>query len=463
MAKIATARKAPSLPKAEAPAAEAEKVLTIADIANNAGKGKLFQLVAGQGKIKNSMYDTIPPPEMFEVNSTQTVHQYNIVSTDMSPINASRRTAYLDSRYKVVEVPKTSPLFAKFMAARVPLLLADKLHASKHHSYIGSDPEIFAEDEKGELIPAFTFLRSKKESPRVYWDGYQAEFAPKTDTCLNGHIGSSICNALNQLRQSLAVFSKNRGRLVLKNTFDIPLERLKNDAPEFVAFGCTPSINVYGESPIEVKGEDVPFRTAGGHLHFTIHNKKLIPDCVKELDRVLGVISVAMFRYWDTERRRMFYGRAGEYRTPSYGMEYRVLSNAWLAHTALAHFVFEVARVVIGQVLGGSSESNKVAGSFKEWDVTEEEARKCINECDVDLALKLLERNDAALTALIRSLPGVLYSTQHDGLADAWKSLILKGADKSLKTPDVLSINWETNVSNMSNSASKLVTTGMLD
>lgn len=437
------------------------KELTIKDLASGAGVGKLYQVVAGQGVIANSKYGTIPPPpDVFYLSQSAEYHPFDIVNMALVHTGGSISGTYFDSRYKVVEVPKTSELFKKFMEDTKATRLTSALASSKHHSYIGSDPEIFAARPDGTLVPAFEFLRSKKENGRIYWDGYQAEFAPHTDTCLNGHISGNIVRCLRELRSALkAKFPK--ASLVLKNTFDIPEERLANDDPEFVAFGCTPSLNAYGEEPaVKMLGKDVPFRTAGGHMHFTCLQKNA-PAYVKELDRVLGVISVAMFQYWDSPRRRMFYGRAGEYRLPSYGMEYRVLSNAWLAHPALAHFVYEVARVVIGQV-AGKTEQNKTLRRFEEWDVTEEEARTCINECNVELAVKLLERNSETLTALLKALPGIgPFTPNYAKLPEIWKTMVMEGAHKFLKDPDKVSIGWDSGT-NMQSSISRIML-GSLD
>lgn len=436
------------------------KELTIKDLASGAGVGKLFQVVAGQKPLENTKYGGImplPPGELLLVSAATPEHTYGIVNmTYTTDTGLAIESRWEDSRYKVIEVPKGSALFDKFKAGTKGLEIVQRLRSNKHHQNVGSDPEIFAVDKNGSIVPAFEFLRSKRENPTTYWDGYQAEMAPMNASCLNIHIGY-IRYALSSMLAQLKAANKDY-KLTLKNTFVIPEERLKKDDPKFVKFGCNPSENAYGEPPMDVEGKEVNYRSAGGHLHFSCR-KDYAPAYVKELDRVLGVISVAMFQYYDSPRRRELYGRAGEYRTPPHGMEYRVLSNAWLCHSAVAHFMYEISRVIIGQV-GGYSET-KNTGKYEEWDVTEDEARACINNCDVELALKLLDRNSEALLNLIKALPGVSFRTNVPGLAETWRDVILQGVHKFLKNPDELSSDWFTetgmNRNNMNTVAAKLV------
>lgn len=300
---------------------------------------------------------------------------------------------------------------------------------SKQHELVGMDPEVFAFKKDGTLLPAFEFLGSKKDSPVAYWDGYQAEFTTRPEYCLDSQ----------RFRMSEAlgiIYSKlpSGAYLSLQNVVDIPHERLMNDDPKYVAFGCTPSLNAYGEEcpAAKVDSSTIGFRSAGGHLHFSVGSGRLsearAAEFVKRLDAILGVISVAMFQYYDTPRRRMYYGRAGEYRLTTYGFEYRVLSNAWLCHGVAYNLVYEIARRVNGMVLK----------SLRfDWDASEDEVRECINRCDAKLANAILERNDRLFSVLLRSLPNMNGSNP---LSPTWvrnlKKLIKEGIHTRLKNPD---------------------------
>jgi hypothetical protein len=305
------------------------------------------------------------------------------------------------------------------------------------HRDTGCDPEIFITDKNEGLIPAFSFLDSKKNNPNYYWDGYQAEFAPSAGTCLDGLRGRIFSSLANIGRKA----KKVGGHLSLQNTFYIDPQQLKNEKFEYVRFGCSPSFNAYGEdSPIEgVDPFSVPIRSAGGHLHFTLpselKSKDKIIKVVKDLDAILGVISVSLFQKWDDPRRRLYYGRAGEYRTPSYGVEYRVLSNAWLIHPIAYNFVFEIARRAMGLTFVDKTKFF--------WKTTEKEVRECINNCDVRLAHKILNKNKNSLRVLLRSLTDYLSKdeTQKSNRIETMIDLIYRGFHSQFSSEDVLE-NW---------------------
>src|ERR1039457_7175703 len=71
------------------------------------------------------------------------------------------------------------------------------LGASRTYTSIGSDPEIFALDKHGAVIPAFTFLPRKEAAVdhgtgTHFYDGFQAEWttkvSPVNPECLSLHI-----------------------------------------------------------------------------------------------------------------------------------------------------------------------------------------------------------------------------------------------------------------------------------
>jgi hypothetical protein len=310
---------------------------------------------------------------------------------------------------------------------------------ARYHAYIGADPELFIERGDGSLFPSFEFLPEKYEYNHAsghlatYWDGYQAEFAFTPTSCIET-LGNYIQRGLRQVLAK-AREKDPKAKLSVRTTVDIPFERLTSDDPKFVAFGCHPSLNAYDDKVPKQEGNEVPFRSSGGHLHFAIDEpmRKYIPKMVKELDRVLGVISVAMFQYYDESRRRLLYGRAGEYRLPSYGFEYRVLSSAWMLHPSLVHFVYEMARHIIGGVKGGKR--------LKWWDVTEEEARNCINNCDVGLAHMLMDRNRDSLKALLLAMPR-LATMPMEFVENVIDGPLKQGVHTALRNPDEFSSAW---------------------
>jgi hypothetical protein len=419
---------------------EPDDVFTIKDLVGKDLKERVFIPVPGQTGVDRLSYwgATAVPKSAFitsglVVNTNWAGKDKPLYTLAFLDEVLGYQNTYVHPDLKIKELKqKTAKLEEMFRLQNIQVKAGQMFPWGRLGGFIGTDPEIFAVDEKGELIPAFEFLGPKKNNTR-YWDGYQAEFTVQAGECM-AHFVDRIQYQLRDMLKDLRKLNP-KASLSMKNTFDISPERLKTDKPEYVNFGCHPSFNVYDEEKIAVEGKDVPFRSAGGHLHFSLSakGKERIPKIVKELDRVLGVISVSLFQYYDDPRRRMFYGKAGEYRTPPHGLEYRVLSNAWLCHPVMAHFTFELARKVIGSVVNGNQ-------SVPNWDITEEEARLCINTCDVGMAQALLKRNETNLEALLYCMPGIYGNT---ATTLKWKNIVMDGVHKYLNNPDVPSIAWK--------------------
>ena len=334
----------------------------------------------------------------------------------------------------LVEVPKHTALFRKWK--ETSYVDISRVANNKFHAHIGCDPEIFITAEDGSMVPAFDVLKSKEDSEGYpYWDGYQAEFAPNASECID-----ILTNRIQTQLHYIGVMCGKLGhKMTMQNTMAVPVEYLTTHKKEYVELGCKPASNAYDDIPLRPNGRETSTRWAGGHLHFTLTPTMNVINCVKELDKVLGVISVAVFRAYDTPTRRTYYGRAGEYRLTKYGMEYRVLSNAWLCHPAATHLMYEIARTVIGNVCCDEElKSDKFT-----WDITEEEARDCINNCDYVLADKLLARNDEAFTLLIRSMQALRNTNyDHPELYKKWKAIVTTGIHNFLRSPDELSLDW---------------------
>lgn len=321
-----------------------------------------------------------------------------------------------------LEVLGEAPATPEAEVRKKQYALAQTIRTNKYHRSIGTDPELFVVDKKGELIPAFTFLPKRYDKEITpYWDGYQAEFGTIPTTCL-AEQNREIARGLGDLKHLAAQVG---GTLSVRNTFDIPQERLATDEDEHVAFGCTPSLSVYKETFPTEDPRTVPFRTAGGHMHFEYSDTKNIPTVIRELDRILSVIGVSLYQYYDEPRRRMLYGRAGEYRVTDYGFEYRTPGPSWLVHPFFINFQFELARRVIGV-------ADYRQAAIKEWVASEEEVRECINTCDVALAHKIISRNKLTFESLMAAMPAISDVKRHEILINA----VLNGAHTVLKRPD---------------------------
>jgi hypothetical protein len=300
---------------------------------------------------------------------------------------------------------------------------------------LGSDPEMFVFDSvTKQVIPAFKFLDKNggkdktDDGNKLFWDGFQAEFNITSGSCLDERVNSTRFG-LRALNKKAKAFNPN-AILTVQTTVDIPSEMFADAKPEHIAFGCTPSKNVYGMDGIKMDGKDVPFRSAGGHIHYGLDKKEWnIPDYVKALDKILGVACVALFAKYDNPSRRTMYGLAGEYRTPPHGLEYRTLSNVWLSHPTIMYIVYELSRKAIAM---------EQKGLMRFWDSSEKETIACINNCDVDKAKAILKRNDKVFKDLIKS-----FSYNDNNSKVIW-NMFMSGVD-SLVNTETIEENWHLN------------------
>lgn len=269
------------------------------------------------------------------------------------------------------------------------------------HVLVGSDPEIFALDALGRVIPAWQWLQSKKENSNVFWDGFQAEFTTSAGGCLDGHC-SYIETALQRLTRKLHE-KFPQATLAPISLVELSEAELESCSDEQVGLGCAPSLSAYGEPQLVVENpRQLPIRFAGGHMHFGLHGdgykrprgflEGLMPGVVKTMDAIGGLAGVSLAAQWDDRRRRQFYGRAGEYRLPKHGLEYRVHSNFWLRDPRLHYLLWDLTRWALRVGWNG-------LGPL--WHAEEEEVRFAINETNVPLAREILRRNTDMLSGFL--------------------------------------------------------------
>lgn len=220
---------------------------------------------------------------------------------------------------------------------------------------VGSDPEAFLKNSKGELVSAIGLVPGTKEHPfktvngSVQHDNILAEFNSKPSNTILEFI--------------------NNHKLIIKDITEIitPLDlhlnfiasamcsdELLSDPISRVA-GCDPDYNAWElcrNTPASYTFTNL--RAAGGHVHIafdqSVNNPKARIDFIRALDLILGVPSVVLD---NDSARREFYGKAGSFRPkdtinfdpnigpdPYDGVEYRTLSNFWLRSEELMAFVW---------------------------------------------------------------------------------------------------------------------------
>lgn len=360
---------------------------------------------------------------------------------------------------------------SKFKQHRASAFAANKIGLPDLPVSSGCDPEVFVLHEDGSLFPAWEFMPDEEAARQIakewmtaewnqsdtiykgavwqnpaasynpqrcpaYWDGAQAEFAPYAKNCLEAlHYGTR-----EGLKTVLAAARAKdpKAKLTLRNVVELPESTLKSADDKFIQFRCSQSYNIYGDP-----GDGVPnarnykYRCAGGHIHIGYTRRftaSAIEQIVRSLDGILGVAGVSLAAGIDNPERRNTYGRAGEFRLPNHGLEYRVLSNFWLCHPAIAMLVFELARAATR--MGESGLYNLC------WDAGEQEIRDVINNCDVQGARNILTRNLPVLKAMLRGIWGQFASSEQLRMRKAAIHTIMNGIGAAVPEPMDIEKNW---------------------
>ncbi|WWZ74777.1 COOH.NH2 ligase [Proteus phage J3S] len=260
---------------------------------------------------------------------------------------------------------------------------------------IGSDPELLGFDIKTGLIGSFAgrLGASKEEkkhlsedvriqednvlieydiNPHETWAGFNDNMARGISACYTeaNKIGMSIAEGV-----SSHIFSKAELTSFHKSAF---------------IFGCEPDYNALtGTRNPKPKAADPGLRTAGGHIHIGFEGEL---DVTQMNQSILGVmcdffLGVPSLLLDNDDRRRELYGKAGACRYKTYGIEYRTLSNFWIAKEENRKWAWDQSHKAFGALK---------EGSFKELvaKVDPKEIQRVINENDkrsAEALIKLLK------------------------------------------------------------------------
>lgn len=321
-------------------------------------------------------------------------------------------------------------------------------HAPIRGCAVRSKPEVFTLGGDGTILPAFKFLVEEcKSRPfhfgltrgAAYWNGFQAKFV--TDTwasavpgCLSLLVDDVRCGLKGILLRAREI--DPTATLTWKSVLDIPNKTMEGVIPKYRSLRQSPSRNVYSHTEF-IQVDDPPFRFASCPLYFGIdqRGKGITKRMVKALDAMVGVISVLLFKGMEDERRRAYCGRAGEFISSRYGIEYRTLSSAMLAHPVLFHIIVDLSRVAAYM---------PISGLDNVWKAEEESVVETINSLNFSRARAILKVNESILIKVLEKLYG-------DEKAGAVLRMIRNGALSyfndlhDMKKAWRLEIGWESN------------------
>lgn len=226
---------------------------------------------------------------------------------------------------------------------------------------LGCDPEIFLRDKKtGYYVSAHGIVPGTKAEPfevakgAVQVDGMALEFNTHPAATAD-EFEENIRTVMEQLRAMVP----NDLEFALEPTATFTKAHFDTQPEEAKELGCEPDYNAYTLQENPRPDNKTTMRTASGHVHIglegcdarDVHSMEHMLRCstlVKHLDLYLGVPSLLYDK--DTKRRTM-YGRPGAFRPKPYGVEYRVLSNAWLKKPELIKWVFTQTKNAVEDLL----------------------------------------------------------------------------------------------------------------
>lgn len=223
---------------------------------------------------------------------------------------------------------------------------------------IGCDPELFVTKD-GKARSAYGLIPGTKENPFPVKDG-----AVQVDGMALEYNTNPTDNVDEFIRMNKSVMAQMKEMVPGYEFLIVPSVRFngnhfRNQPEEAKELGCTPDFNAYTMNENPRPDNTTTMRTASGHIHIGfcetddplgIEHMTRCATLVKQLDCYLGLPSLL---FDDDTSRRVMYGAAGAFRPKPYGVEYRVLSNAWLLSEGRMRFVFEQTVQAVNDLIAG--------------------------------------------------------------------------------------------------------------
>lgn len=233
---------------------------------------------------------------------------------------------------------------------------------------VGADCEVFLQNKQtNEIVSAEGIIRGTKDVPFVF-DEKNQFFCTSLDNILAEFCippAKSAEEFYNNIQKSMEyIGSTIPNDLCVAAVPSAILDSKYLQTEQSQIFGCEPDYNAYTQfinnRPM---AENENLRSAGGHLHigydgakqfdkFMYKPDKTRCDIVKTLDLFLGIPSVIME---PDNMRKELYGKAGAFRPKPYGVEYRTISNFYLANKEYTLWAYNAVNRAIEYINNGNT------------------------------------------------------------------------------------------------------------
>lgn len=212
---------------------------------------------------------------------------------------------------------------------------------------IGTDPE-FMIMNKNQFVSAIGIVPGTKTKQKrigecsYYYDNVLAECTVKPSYSEE----EWIANLKEMIENYAKLIYPNK--LITRAFHEFDKKQLNHK--DAFAVGCDPEYCAYSLREIDPSATQKLFkasgrRSAGGHIHIGSEFAKTGRGCIftiRMLDLFLGIPSLFIDHDPTSKLRKELYGKAGRYRQPKYGAEYRSVSNFWLSSPKIASLVFKI-------------------------------------------------------------------------------------------------------------------------
>jgi len=270
---------------------------------------------------------------------------------------------------------------------------------------IGADPEFFIANKHGKITAGNDYFPDKyhplvlRNGERIFYDGIPVEINPVQNICRETVLGS-IHSCLRKVERKL---KDSNGRIIIKSAVKVQREVIDNAAPDARVFGCDPDVNAYTRrlNVCEIDASRHLYRYAGGHIHIGRHDperkvgaeEKLLtePEChiesIKFLDMIVGTMLLLLDNSSGSKRRKILYGKAGNFRANDHGLEYRTPTNVWLKSPLFSSLIFGMVKVSWALLLNGTYKE-----ITRRTEIEEDEVRETLDNSDAVKAMDIWSR-----------------------------------------------------------------------
>lgn len=286
----------------------------------------------------------------------------------------------------------------------------------------GSDPEFMLKTADGKYVSAIGKVPGTKSDMLPLGNGHFA-FPDNVLAECCPHYGKTKEEVLKNFRDCFQRYANVVApfRLTPQASLTYPLEECQH--PAALEFGCSPEMNAYEMQDIMPPSCEAgnTFRSGGGHIHIGHLGGPDYPCrdfmgrfwLARVMDLFLGLPSILIDNDPTSQDRRKLYGGAGNMRPKEYGIEYRTLSNFWLACPRLTGLMHDLCGFLLEFMQKDDTHQDL-------WSKYADELRDTINTGNKENAAKIWADVSTYLPAALRAEVEAVRSLPPQDFYSSW-------------------------------------------